>query len=598
MAERAIFDARTIIEAFNIQVAALGRRPALRSRRPDGTWSVRSWTDYGAEVRACTAGLSELGVGAGDVVATLSANRAEYVIADIAALALGATPVPVYHTNSPAQVRYVLDHAGARVVLCEDAEQLAKVHEVAAELPRLEATVSIDGTGRADRTYSAIVAEGRALDARHPELYDLSCAKIQPEDLACIIYTSGTTGPPKGAMISHANFISTAHSVVEAIDIESPRFLSYLPLAHSFERVVSHYGMIALGGETWYGGGIPTLREDLAACHPTIFTGVPRVFEKFEAAIRARLEEMPGVQGRLARHAVAVARRCVDADEDRAEIPRRDRVQRVLLDRLVLAKLRARAGFDELQMAVSGAAPITTETLRFFTALGLPICEGYGLTETCAATVLNVPGSVRTGTVGRPLPGVQVAIAEDGEILIKGGGVFEGYLDDEARTAAAMDGDWFRSGDLGSLDADGYVTITGRKKDLIITAGGKNISPQNIESALKAEEAISQAIVIGDRRPYLTALIALDEEALAPWAEAHGLPTDAGQLSQTPQAAERVQEAVDRVNESLSQVETIKKFTILPRDLSQDLDELTPTLKVRRHRVDETFADEIEAMYA
>lgn len=587
----------TIIETFNSRVAELADSPALRTKAGPGEWSVRTWADYGAEVRAVACWLADAGVGPGVGVAVLSSNRAEYPIADLAALATGAVAVPIYHSNSPEQVKYVLEHSDASVVFVENAAQAAKVAAVRAELPKLDKVITFT-EGEADHTYAEVHARGVELDGADPESYPDLCKRAQPEDAACYIYTSGTTGPPKGAILTHANVMWTGESLGRVIPMSSPRFISFLPLAHIAERMVSHYGQIYFSGETWFGGGIDSLREDLADVRPTVFFAVPRVFEKFEAAIRDRFASLEGIQGSLANRALETGMRVVRARADGATPGLGDRIMHRVLDRLVSAKLRRQVGFDEAVAIISGAAPITVETLVFFHALGIPIAEVYGQTEDCGPTTLNPPDRIKIGTVGPPIPGEEVKIADDGEILVRGGNVFVGYFKNPEATADTLVDGWLYTGDLGEFDEDGYLRIVGRKKDLIITAGGKNVSPQNLESALKAHPLVSQAVVIGDRRKFLSALLTLDAEAAGEWAERQGVETRGTALAEDTKLRAVLQALVDEVNQTVSKTEGVKKFTVLPEDFTQEAGEVTPTLKVRRHRVEQNYADAIEAMYA
>lgn len=586
----------TIIETFNARAAELGDAPALRTKVAKGDWSVRTWADYAREVRSLACWLADAGVGPGVGVAVLSGNRAEYHVTDLAAIATGAVAVPIYHSNSPEQVRYVLEHSDASVVFVENAAQAAKVAKIRDELPKLETVITFTD-GEADHTYAEVVERGAEIDAADPSGYEELCKRARPEDAACYIYTSGTTGPPKGAIISHANVVWTGDSLGKVVPMSSPRFISFLPLAHIAERMVSHYGQIFFSGETWFGGGIDTLRDDLADVRPTLFFAVPRVFEKFEAAIRDRFAGLEGIQGKLARRALEAGTRVVQAQLDGVSPPLMDRILHPVLDKVVSAKMRHQVGLDEATAIISGAAPITTETLVFFHALGLPIAEVYGQTEDCGPTTLNPPDRVRIGTVGPPIPGDEIKIADDGEILVRGGNVFVGYFKNPEATAETLVDGWLYTGDLGEFDSEGYLRIVGRKKDLIITAGGKNVSPQNLESALKAHPLVSQAVVIGDRRKFLSALLTLDAEAVAAWAEREGLDPDPAKLAEDPKLLAVLQSLVDEVNETVSKTEGIKKFHVLPQDFTQEAGEVTPTLKVRRHRVEENYADAIEAMY-
>ncbi|MBX7160726.1 MAG: long-chain fatty acid--CoA ligase [Acidimicrobiia bacterium] len=587
----------TIITIFNERAAELGDAPALRTKTGDGKWSVRTWADYSREVRSVASWLADAGVGPGVGVAVLSGNRAEYHVADLAAIATGAVAVPIYHSNSPEQVRFVLEHSDASVVFVENAAQAAKVAEIRKDLPDLETVITFTD-GEADHTYEDVVARGREIDEADPAAYEKLCARAESASAACYIYTSGTTGPPKGAIITHANVLWTGDSLSRVVPMESPRFISFLPLAHIAERMVSHYAQIFFKGETWFGGGIDTLRDDLAAVRPTTFFAVPRVYEKFEAAIRDRFDGLEGIQGKLARSALETGTRVVEARVDGRTPGLLDRVKHRVLDRLVSAKLRHQVGFDQVDAIISGAAPITIETLVFFHALGLPIAEVYGQTEDCGPTSLNPPGRIKIGTVGPPIPGEEVRIADDGEILVRGGNVFAGYFKNPEATAETLVDGWLYTGDLGEIDDDGYLRIVGRKKDLIITAGGKNVSPQNLESSLKAHPLVSQAVVIGDRRKFLSALVTLDAEAVAAWADKEGLSTtDPAALAKDPKVLSEIEALVDEVSASVSKTEGIKKFTVLPEDFTQEAGEVTPTLKVRRHRVEENYSDAIEAMY-
>lgn len=585
--------ADTIISLFNEQVRTLGDKPALITYQK-GQKSIRTWEDYGKEVRAVARALAAEGVGKGDAVAVLSGNRAEYHIVDLATLACGAVAVPIYHSDSPEQVRYVLDHSEAKAIFVENASQAAKVQEVRNTLSALKMVVTLTD-GVADATYEELREKGIELDKADPRAYEASCQQAKPEDLACLIYTSGTTGPPKGAMITNDNVTWTAGSLRRLVELDPARFLSFLPLAHIAERIVSHYNMINQGGETWFGGGIDTLKDDIAACKPTLFFAVPRVYEKFEMALKQRFATLEGMQGKIMNKAVDTGIRVVEAQQAGRPPKLLDRFLYPLLDRIALSKVRAQLGLDQVKLIASGAAPIMRDTLVFFHAVGLPIAEVYGQTEDCGPTSFNPPERIKIGTVGPPIPGEEVKIDEDGEILVRGGNVFKGYYKNEEATAETLEGGWLHSGDLGELDEDGYLKITGRKKDLIITAGGKNISPQNIESSLRSDPYISQVVVIGDRRKFLSCLITLDEEAISAWAKANGV---SGNPAESAKVAELVQKAVDKTNSQLAQVEQIKKFTILPHDFTQDADEITPTLKVRRHKIAERYDAEIEAMYA
>lgn len=594
----------TVVDIFRDDVARYGNRPALR-HVVDGRWQTITWADYGRTVERLAAALASLGIEVGDRVAILSSNRPHWHEADMAAMSLGAVTVPVYPTSAASQVAYVLGHSKAAVCFVENQDQLAKVLLHRAELPRLRRAVVFEGRGEGlDDAFvcdvDELLAIGEEVLRRAPDTVSRRAAAVTPESLATVVYTSGTTGPPKGAMITHANLVAALRSVISVVDIgPDDRFLSFLPLSHVAERIVSHFGQVASGGETWFARSLATVAEDLRACRPTIFFAVPRVWQKFQEGILEQLAAAPRPARALFERYLALGEKRVSFEQDGKPWPLTDRLRYEVLDRTIGARIRAALGLDRARILVSGAAPIHPETLRWFHAIGLPVAEVYGQTEDCGPTSLNRPGRIRIGTVGEPLPGVEVRIADDGEILVRGGNVCAGYLDDEAATRELIDPDgWMHSGDLGSLTPDGYLVITGRKKDLIITAAGKNISPQELECALEAEPLISHAVVIGEGRPYLTALFTLDAEELTRWASARGKLVTPEALADDPDVHDVIAAAVARVNASHARVEQIKRWRILPRDFTVAAGELTPTLKVKRAVVAERYRDAIEELYA
>jgi long-chain acyl-CoA synthetase len=421
---------------------------------------------------------------------------------------------------------------------------------------------------------------------------------IEPDQLATLVYTSGTTGPPKGAMISHANVMATLRSLTSIIDLTpDERFLSFLPLSHITERSVSHFGQIASGGETWFARSLSAVPEDLRACRPTLFFAVPRVWEKFHERIVEKAEEAPApVRAALHRY-LALAEQVGDGSGP--PLTTKDRLAHQVLDQSIGRLLRHQLGLDRARMLSSGAAPVHPDLLAWFHGIGLPIAEGYGMTEVTLCTTLNPVGAIKVGTVGRPIPGVEVRIASDGEILVKAPNVCAGYWGRPDATAELIDPDgWLHTGDLGILDADGYLRISGRKKDLIITAYGKNISPSEIETALRHEPLISQAVVVGDDRPFLTALLTLDADAVAQWAHGQGRTMAVEALIGDDDLRAEIADAVERVNAQHSHAEGIRRWRLLPTDLTVAAGELTPTLKVRREVVTDRHADLIEEMYA
>jgi long-chain acyl-CoA synthetase len=614
-ARRAPRGDRTIVDTFFDRVELHPDRVALRHRGAHG-WRDVTWAEYAHNVGCIGAGLRSLGMRAGDRMALLSANRPEWFYADIACMAAGGITAPIYTSSSADQVAHVVGHSGAVVVVVENAEQLAKVMARRDALGELQAVVVIDplAAPRDERivTWDALVRAGGGDGGSlaPPE------GRPSPDDIATFVYTSGTTGAPKAVMLSHRNIAWTCESLDDHLqmgDMSSGRALSYLPLSHIAERMVSHLLQIHYGSQTWFARSIDTLREDLVDCRPTYFFGVPRVWEKFHAAVQGRLSVRPSsprewVEHALLRRALRDGERVVDARQEavarglpaaRAVMGMRLRREHALLDRVVLAKARARAGLDECTRAFSSAAPLDPEIVRFFHALGLQLAEGYGQSEVCGPTTWNPPHAIRIGTVGTAIPGLQVRIADDGEILVRGGNVTPGYFADESATAALIDDEgWMHSGDIGGVDDNGYLTVTDRKKDLIITSGGKNVAPQEIENKLATIEVVSHAVVVGDGRPFLGALLTLDEAKVVEWGRTRGLPADPARLAQEPAVWEVIGGAIDEFNAGVSRAEGIKKFRVLERDFLQEQDEITPTLKVKRRSIAERYADAIEEMYA
>ena len=590
--------ADTIVGLFEQRAAARPNAVALR-HRSGGSWATISWNDYARAAREIAAGLRDLGLEAGDRVGILSGNRPEWHEADMGILSAGMVTVPVYATASATQARHVLGDSGSRVCFVEDGEQLAKVLLRRSDLPQLERVVLLGAVEGIDDSFVLPLADLRAAGAaRLAADRDGAPAAVRPEQTATLVYTSGTTGPPKGAVISHANIMATLRSLTSLVTLaESDRFLSFLPLSHITERSVSHFGQNASGGETWFARSIATIPDDLPACRPTLFFAVPRVWEKFrDALLEAPASAPPPVRQLLSRY--------LELSELRGDRPTgwgtpSQELQHRALDATVGRLLRRRLGLDQARMLVSGAAAIHPDLLRWFDGLGLPIAEGYGQTEVSLCTSLNPVGAIRIGTVGKPIPDVEVVIAEDGEILVRGPNVCEGYWQMPEATAELIDADgWLHTGDLGSLDADGYLKVTGRKKDLIITAYGKNIAPAEIETQLRFEPLISQAVVVGENRPYLTALLTVDPDGAAQWAAQHGRSLSLGSVADDPAFRQAIDQAIERVNARHSHAEGIRHWRILPQDLTMEAGQLTPTLKVRREAVVAANRDLVEEMYA
>jgi long-chain acyl-CoA synthetase len=576
----------------------------LALRKKDlGRWKAYSWGDYARRTAAAAAGLEKLGVGPGDRVAVLSENRPAWVFADLAAQALGAVTVGIYPTSPASELEYLLDHCGAKVLVAEDEEQVDKYLEVRDRLPELTKVVVLSPRGvrtltsdPALMTWSALeeLGAGATIDdlGRRTEALD-------PSATAIIVYTSGTTGPPKGAMLSHTNLTVAAAAARAqfAVDARS-EVLSYLPLCHVAERLISVMGALGSGYVVNFGEGGDAFAGELREVQPTFFLGVPRIWEKMMATVEIRMADASRVK--RAAYDFWTARGAKLAETRLSgRLGPGGSVTYALGWLFLYRPLRQKLGLLRVDDALSGAAPISPEVLRFFWSLGVPVREGYGQTENTAQATLTPPDDVRIGTVGLPVPGSEIRIAEDGEILTRGPGTFQGYFRNPTATAETLDADgWLHTGDVGHLDADGHLTITDRKKDIIITAGGKNISPSEIENRLKVSPFVREAVVIGDQRKYLTALIGIESDTVANWAQQRRLVfTTYEDLSSKPEVVELIGDWVDKVNVDLAQVETIKAFRLLPKEFDQEDGEITATAKVKRKAVSEEFSALIEGMY-
>jgi long-chain acyl-CoA synthetase len=578
-----------------LQATATHEGPALRFARGDD-WTEMSYGALGVAVREIARGLIALGIHPGDRVSILSGTRPEWTLADLGALCAGAVVAPIYHTNSPDECRYVLDHAGSRMVFCEDADQAAKVAEVRHLCPALEHVVVFDGAPPGTISLSELRARGEAVDASAPD--DIA-RQIQPDDMATIVYTSGTTGPPKGCVTTHRNCMATAAMYEHQLQFGSgePVVFMFLPLAHSLARMTQML-VLDVGGTIAYWRGDPKLvLEDLAATRPTHVPSVPRVYEKVHTKALAGVEEAGRLKRAIFHWALGTGRRVRELERQGRRPDGLLRRRYALADKLVLSKVRGLFGPD-IRLGLTGAAPIARDVLEFFDACGVLILEGYGMTETTAAATLNTKERFRFGTVGRALPGADLAIAEDGEVLMRGPHVFHGYFRDEEATRETFTEDgWLRSGDLGSVDEDGFLRITGRKKDLIITSSGKNISAANLESALREIRWVSQVVVYGDNRPYLVALLTLDPDEAPALAARVGVEADPATMADDERVHAELAKQVDEVNQHFARIEQVKRFRILGRDLTQEDGELTPTMKVKRAVVYREFAEVFDALY-
>jgi len=545
-------------------------------------------------------GLVDLGAKKGDRIAILSNTRAEWSQFDNAILSFGGIVVGIYPTSTVEQIRYILDHSETRLVIAEDKNQVDKVRQ--AEPSFVEKMVVIDSADMVPGdwlTLDEVATQGKFLLAQKPHLPDELRDAVQPEDMAALIYTSGTTGPPKGVVMRHNNLVHVAQTVADFLALTDKDVgITYLPLAHSLQRVSNYIGT-AVGVTGYYQTDMNQLVATCQVAQPTVLTAVPRVYEKIHTAVMTGVDQAPPRRQKLARTALAVGDEVARRRRQGQPIPFSLKLRHALYERLVYRKLRAALFGLRMRYLSSGAAPISPQLLAFFDALGFPIYEGYGLTETTSPITVNRPGEVKFGTVGRPLPGSQVKIAADGEILLKGPGVFTEYYKDPAATRDAFTADgWFCTGDIGELDADGYLRITDRKKNIIVTAGGKNIAPANIENVLAAHPLISQVLVYGDRRKYLVALITLEPDALLAWANDHHKGAMRyEELTQDSDVVALVQELVNKANGSLARYEQIKYFRILPEEVSVENGLLTPTLKLKRRVMETRYEEWLDEMY-
>ena len=574
-----------------------------------GLWRDVSYAEYAEAVRTTAHGLMALGLEAGERVAIIGENRREWLYADLAIQAAGGVSVGIYTTNAAAECRHVLAHSGARIFIVEDEEQLDKAMQIRAQLPELRHIVLIDRRGLEDLDdpmvidWQALQQRGQAHRAAHAQALEQRLAALQPEALAILIYTSGTTGAPKGAMLSHRNLVWTAQCLIETLDVHARHaedVVSFLPLSHIAERMISIYLALAAGYRVHFIENADAVTQNIAEVSPSLMFAVPRIWEKYQSTVLLRMKDASAFKRLAFGLAHAVGRRHAHARLDSSlPVPLALRLAFALAQALVLAKLRKRLGFERLQVAVSGAAAISPDVLRFFHAIGVPLRQIYGQTEGSGPTACHRAEHIDPDNSGPALPGVELRIAEDGEILVRGPNVFLGYFRDPEASAQTLTEGWLHSGDIGHLDARGFLHITDRKKDLLITRGGKNVAPQPIENQLKTSPYVADAILIGDDRPYITALIILDEENVVSFAQEHKVQfTTYASLTEAPAVAELIRDVVRRTNADLARVEQVKRFAILPKKLLEEDGDVTPTMKVKRRNINRQFADLIEALYA
>lgn len=559
-----------------------------------GEWQEVTYAEVGEAIRQIALGLLDLGIEPGDRVCLLANTRLEWVLSSYGISAAGAVVVPVYPTNSPMECQWVAGNSGARAVICEDEDQKAKFEQIRGELPDLEHVIGIEA-GPDEITLDELRERGRGRDA--DELAARQDA-VDPDDAYTIVYTSGTTGPPKGVVLTHANAMSVCQ-VCEELEFVSPEETTYLylPLAHVFALTVQ-LASFDQGTTIVFTSGDPKkILEEIIATQPTYLPSVPRIFEKLYGAAMKMQEQASDEDQRRFRQAIELGVQVRRRRQQGEEIPPEMESAFAQADEQIFSRVRQLFG-DHVRQAVSGAAPIAPEILEFFYAAGVPVLEGWGMTETTAIGTVNLLDQIKFGTVGRPVPGVEIRIAEqDQEILIRGPNVFKEYWQNPEATAETLIDGWLHTGDVGELDEDGFLKITGRKKDIIITAGGKNLTPANLENDLKQSPFISQAVMYGDRKPYPVVVVTLDPEEILPWARERGLPEELAELAEEEQVRELVQKELDRANSNYAKVEQVKRFAILDHDLTIDSGELTPTLKVKRGVVYERYGEVFEGLY-
>lgn len=575
--------------------ARRGTAPAYYVREQAG-WVGTAWNIYRDEVRQAARALVALGVKEGDVVAVLGYNRPEWVIMDLAAMMVGASVAGIYFTSSPQDAAYIINHSQCEIVLAEKQEHFEKIAQQRAQLNVLRHVVMMKGAPVEDplqMSWQSFLSHG---ESRFDPEVERRLQAIQPGDIGCLIYTSGTTGPPKAVQLSHGALTETATFIPKLWKVSDREcMISYLPLAHIAERMATIHFQLTVGNTVYFARNMLELGQHLKEVRPHVFFGVPRVFEKMAAAAQMQIANAKGPKGKIARWAVKTGQEWHRKEQQGRRRGPKAIIAKSIASALVHKKAKRAIGLDRVRYVACGAAPIPEDVLRFLNGLDIPIREVWGMSETCAAGTTNLPGATRIGSVGKPHPSLQLKISPDGEILVKGPTTFSGYAKDPEATAAAIVDGWLHTGDLGRMDEDGFVYITGRKKDIIITSGGKNIAPANIEMDLATLPLIENAIVCGERRPYLTALLTLNPEAVAQFAASRGLRDGDPQLKQA--IHKRLQEAIDAINQRHSRAENIRRFAILPQQLSIENGDLTPTMKVKRSAVIKKFAPVIDELY-
>jgi long-chain acyl-CoA synthetase len=603
--EHEVVPGETLPAMFFNAVRMRGEKVAVRQKEL-GIWRSVTWREFGETVRAVGHGLIALGVQPGDVVSVLANTRKEWLYADLGALAAGGVSSGIYPTDSPAQVEYLCADSDTRVLFVENEEQLDKALEARARLPRLRRIVVFDAKGLESfsdpqvTTLERLLDEGRALAAREPALWEQRLASRGPDDLAILIYTSGTTGKPKGAMLSHRNILHTLRGLnrAGALDERDER-IAFLPLCHVAERVVGSYISLYDGARINFVEHPQTVPENVREIQPTHFGAVPRVWEKFYSAVRIAVAEGTKLEQWAYARAIDCGGRIADLVVAGRPVPARLKLAWRFWDFACLANIRRMIGIDRARLLVTGAAPISPDLVRWYLSLGVPMAEVWGQTECCGVATIMPIARIKPGSIGTAAPYNEVRLAEESELVVRGDNVFMGYLNQPEKTAEALRDGWLRTGDVGTVDADGFYRITDRMKDIIITAGGKNVTPSEIENQLKFSPYITDAVVIGDKRPYLVVLIMIDQENVERFAQDRDIPfTNYASLCRAPQVQELIRGEVERVNRQFARVEQVKDFRLIEQQLSAEDEELTPTMKLKRKFVNQKYAGLIESMYA
>jgi len=594
----------TIPKLFRHRVGQWRDRVAMREK-VFGLWKNITWREYGRKARQVALSLNALGLEKGDCVTIMSEDNPEWLYCDMGVMCAGGISAGIYPTDSPEQTEYILNNCGARFHVVGDEEQLDKALKVRDRLGKLEKIVVLDMEGLRDfsdpgvMSFDTLLAQGGKEGQKHPQLFDTLLSRATPEDTAILIYTSGTTGPPKGAMIAHKTPLA-AMAIARQVWPMSERdeILCFLPLCHIAERTVSALGPLRDGYVVNFAESPETVPEDIREVSPTVFFGVPRTWEKFYSALMLTIRDSTRLEKAAFKWAMAVGDRISDYRLSLRQPPAYLKILFKLFDWAVLRNLKKSIGLDRARICLSGAVSISPDLLKWYHALNIDMREVYGLTESGGGVTMHRPNGTKFGTVGPPMPGIDIRIADDGEILIKGPTVFKGYLGDPGKTADTIKEGWLYTGDVGRIDEEGHLIITDRKKDIIITSGGKNITPSEIENQLKFSPYITDAVIIGDNKKYLTALIMVDDENVMKYAQDHRIPFSTyASLTRAPDITKLIQGEVDAVNKKFARVETVKKFTLIDILLTTDDDEITPTGKLKRSFISKKFADLIEAMY-